>query len=180
MVRVIDTPVVWLADRVAIGEADLGIGPDRDVPAHITQTPLFPTPWVLWCRPDHALAKPEGLAWSELADVEVFAAGRDHEQRIWPQLAQRDPTRMPKRVRIVEHISTSLGLAAAGLGVTFSPDYVAPLARSFGLLHRALIEPEVSRYLSLYARVGRESAAVRAIREHIIAASPTIVARIRG
>jgi DNA-binding transcriptional LysR family regulator len=126
------------------------------------------------------LALPGSLAWGELADVELFAAGRDHEHRIWPQLERLDPARLPKRVHIVEHISTALGLAAAGLGVTFSPDYVAPLARSFGLFQRTLVDPEVGRHLSLYAPRGRETAAAAAVRRHIVATAAQVVAELRA
>ncbi|WEK02342.1 MAG: LysR family transcriptional regulator [Candidatus Sphingomonas phytovorans] len=179
-IRVIDTPVVWLADRVAIGEADLAIGPDRDVPANIVQTRLFPTPWVFWCRPDHALAKSASLTWRELADIELFAAGRDHEERIWPQLVELDPACVPRRVQVVDHISTSLGMAAAGLGATFSPDYVAPLARSFGLVQRPLTDPDIMRHLSLYERVGGESAAVATVRDYIVDTAKQTAAALRA
>lgn len=166
--RIIDTPVVWLADRVAIGEADLAIGPDRETPVGISRTGLAPTSWVLWCRPDHPLAQQHQVAWHALAEVDVFAAGRDHEERVWPQLVERDHGRVPGRVHVVEHITTALGLAAAGHGVTFSPDYVAPLARSFGLVNCKLVEPELVRELSLYASERGLSRAVAAGHEHIV------------
>lgn len=175
-IKVIDTPVVWLADRVAIGEADLAIGPDREVPAEIAQTRLFATPWVLWCAPDHFLAKREQLSWLAIADIELFTAGRDHEQGIWPQLARRDPACVPRHVQIVEHISTALGMAAAGLGAAFAPAYVAPVAHAFGLVHRKLVDPMIERHLSLYAGAGRERAAVSAVRDYIVETAAEVAA----
>ncbi len=165
-VNVVDTPVVWLADRIAMGEADLAVGPDRESPAHIDSTTLFPTPWVLWCRADHPLAARTTIEWALLADTPIFAAGVDHEHRIWPELAAQNM--VPRNVKVVEHVTTSLGLAAAGLGVTFSPDYVAPLAEALGLVARPLIAPAVNRRLCIYARADERSDPVLMIKRHII------------
>jgi DNA-binding transcriptional LysR family regulator len=165
-VNVIDTPVVWLADRIAMGEADLAVGPDRETPAHIQSMPLMDTPWVLWCQPDHPLAAQAQVEWAALADIPIIAAGRDHEQRVWPQLAARDS--VPRRIKVVEHITTSLGLAASGLGVTFSPDYVAPLAEALGLVPRPLVVPVVNRHLCLYARADEQAGPVRQVIDHIL------------
>jgi DNA-binding transcriptional LysR family regulator len=180
-VRVIDTAVVWLIDRLAIGDADLAIGPDREVPSHMERVPLFPTPWVLWCRPDHMFAGAKSVCWSELGDIDLFAAGSDHEERIWPQLGERNPLRLSKRVQYVDHITTALGLAASGLGVTFSPIYVAPLAGAFGLVQRPLVDPEISRSLCLYARQDRgESEAISIVRTHILNSVDELMRQILG
>lgn len=166
-VNVVDTPVVWLTDRIAMGEADLAVGPDRETPAHIASTPLCETPWVLWCRPDHPLAAQEQVKWAALSDIPIVAAGRDHEQRVWPQLAARNS--VPRQIRVVEHITTSLGLAASGLGVTFSPDYVAPLAKALGLVSRPLVAPAVNRHLCLYARADERAGPALRVIDHILA-----------
>lgn len=165
-VNVIDTPVVWLADRIALGEADLAVGPDRETPAHIQGIPLMETPWVLWCKPDHPLAARAQVEWAALSDVPIVAAGRDHEHRVWPQLAARNS--VPRRIRVVEHITTSLGLAASGLGVTFSPDYVAPLAKALGLVSRPLIAPVINRHLCLYTRADEQAGPARQVIDHIL------------
>ena len=41
-------------------------------------------------------------------------------------------------------------MAAAGLGITFSPDYVAPFARLLGLVMRPLRNPSIRRHVCLY------------------------------
>jgi DNA-binding transcriptional LysR family regulator len=175
-VRIIDTPVVWLADRVAIGEADLAIGPDRDCPPHISRSPIIPIPWRLWMTPHHPLAARQSVPWQELEQLPMVAAGRDHEQSVWPQIVESG-TPAPQHVQIVDHITTTLGLAAAGQFVTFSPDYVAPLAMAFGLVGRPLVEPDIVRSLCLYARAeDRMSAAVQAVFDHVKAATPARLA----
>lgn len=175
-IRIIDTPVVWLADRVAIGEADLAIGPDRECPPHISRTPIVPTPWMLWMTPDHPLAERQSVTWQALEQLSLVAAGRDHEQSVWPQIVASG-TAPPRHVQVVEHITTTLGLAAAGQVATFSPDYVAPLAAAFGLTGRPLVEPDIERSLCLYARAAdRMSAAVQTVFDHIKTATPVRLA----
>lgn len=150
VVRIIDTGVEWLGDRIATDEADLALGPDRAMQADVVRTDLFATAWVAWLSPDHPLAARGDLRWADLSDVDVYAAGRDHEHSILPLL-----DRVPGNVRIgnlfvVETLSTALGLAAAGVGLTFSPDYVLPLARAMGLVMRRLADPHIIRQLCLY------------------------------
>jgi DNA-binding transcriptional LysR family regulator len=140
-VRIIDTQVEWLADRVINGEADLALGPDRPDVAEVTRTAVLESPWVIWCAPSHPMAQRRTLRWKDLAGTEIFAVGRDHEATVQDAV---EPT------EIVQNITTALGLAAAGLGVTFSPAYVGPLAAAFGLTKCKLTEPNLVRRLSLY------------------------------
>ena len=83
-VRILDTGVEWLGDRVAMGEADLALGPDRAVGEAVSAEPLFPTPWVLWCSPAHPLAAKTVLAWRDLE-------GRGGLRRRARPRAQRGP-----------------------------------------------------------------------------------------
>ena len=149
-VRIVDTGVEWLADRVSIGEADLALGPDRSSSGDVDCTALFDTEWVVWLASTHRLARQPFLRWSDLVGEPLFAAGRDHEHSIKPLLSDGSPAAAISPVQIVENLSTALGLAAAGLGITFSPRYVAPFAFALGVVERRLIEPEIKRQLSLY------------------------------
>lgn len=178
-VQIVDTPVVWLADRIAIGDADLAIGPDRECSGHIEQTMLSPTPWMLWMRADHPLAKLTTILWSSLHTVPLVAAGRDHEQSVWPKVAATGGA-TPQNVLTVEHITTSLGLAAQGIVATFAPDYVLPIASAFGLIGRPLVEPDISRSLCLYTPTGnRIDPAVEKIADHIRTAAAGELRTIR-
>lgn len=168
VVRILDTGVEWLGDRVAMGEADLALGPDRAVGEAVSAEALFPTPWVLWCSPAHPLAARRVLAWRDLQGVELCAAGRDHEHSVAPMLAD-----LPEEVRLtpailVDNVSTALGLAAAGLAVTLSPDYAGVMARPLGLVMRRVVEPEVIRSMTLYLPARRApSAAAQAFADFL-------------
>ncbi len=170
VVRVIDTGVEWLGDRVATGEADLALGPDRAVPADVVRTELFATEWVAWLSPDHPLARKAELHWADLTAVDVYAAGRDHEHSILPLLGEGpDAVRMTS-LHIVDNLSTALGLAAAGVGLTFSPDYVLPLAEAMGLVLRRLDAPAITRQLCLYeaGRLSSRSEPYMAFRPYLL------------
>jgi DNA-binding transcriptional LysR family regulator len=59
-------------------------------------------------------------------------------------------------VQVVDNITTALGIAAAGLGFTCSPAYVRVLAEPMGLAMRAIIDPPILRYMSLYTPAQRK------------------------
>lgn len=153
-IRILDTPVEWLTDRVATGEADLALGPDRAPGVEVRAEHLYPSPWVLWCAPTHPFAKRTVLRWSDLNHTPLCTAGHDHEHSV-PQMREG-----PNRVivsTVVDNISTALGLAAADIAAAVSPAYVEALARSLGLVMRRIVEPEVMRYMTLYSPMQRPS-----------------------
>ncbi len=152
VVRVRDVPVDQLVDRVADGDVDLAIGPDRHTGTTVQATPLFDSAWVLWCASSHPLARHRrALRWAELAAVPIVSAGRDHEHNV-AQMHQDVPagTRVTP-VDVVDNISTALGIAAQGLAVTLAPAYVAVLARPLGLVMKRVVQPESVRKVCLYA-----------------------------
>jgi DNA-binding transcriptional LysR family regulator len=167
-VRVVDTGVEWMADRLLSGEADLALGPDRTVSSDVSAEHLYETPWVVWCSPTHKLAEQREVRWADLKGIDFFTAGRDHEQSVGP-LGAHDSSllAMPPR-QVFDNISTALGMAAAGLGITFSPEYVKSLALPLGLTMRPVIEPRIARYLTLYEPADRDlSAKVIGLRNFI-------------
>lgn len=149
-VRVVDTGVEWMADRLLSGEADLAMGPDRAVGGEIVATRLYASPWVLWCSPAHALAARGDLCWADLEGVDFFTAGRDHEQSVGPLGPGGSHEMAIAPTQVFDNITTALGMAAANLGVTFSPDYVGALATPLGLTMHRMIEPEIVRHVTLY------------------------------
>jgi DNA-binding transcriptional LysR family regulator len=152
VVRVRDVAVDGLVDRVAHGDVDLAIGPDRHTGPAVQATPLFDSAWVMWCVPDHPLARSRrAVRWAELAGVAIVSAGRDHEHNV-ARMHQDVPagTRVTP-VDVVDNISTALGIAAQGLAVTLAPAYVGVLARPLGLVMKRVVQPESVRKVCLYA-----------------------------
>lgn len=149
-IRIVDTAVEWLTDRIVTGDADLAVGPDRVAPDGLLCQKIFPSPWVLWCSPEHPLAQQSVVRWEDLRDVELCAAGRDHEQSVEKMTNDLPHDRRIAPTQVVDNISTALGLASSGLCVTCAPAYVESLARPLGLAMRRIVEPEVIRHVSLY------------------------------
>lgn len=153
-VRIIDTGVEWLSDRVANGEADMALGPDRIVSPDVMAETLYPSAWVAWCAPDHPMAAHQRLSWADALQWPLVAAGRDHEHSVLPRLPD-DIAATVKSAQIVDNVTTALGLAAAGMGFTCTPAYIAELARRMGLVQCELINPTIMRAMTLYTPLGR-------------------------
>ncbi|HEU0199593.1 MAG TPA: LysR family transcriptional regulator [Burkholderiaceae bacterium] len=155
VVRIRDTPVDVLVDRVSAGDVDLALGPDREVGSDVSREPLFDSPWVLWCAPAHPLAAKRTIRWADLRNVPLVAAGRDHERSVAQMRVNAPDGARITPVDVVDNISTALGIAAHGLAATLAPAYVGVLARPFGLTMRRVVEPETVRMVCLYRPVGR-------------------------
>jgi len=158
VVRIRDVPVDRLVDCVAVGDVDLAIGPDRVTDDNVVAQALFDSAWVLWCAPSHPLAKKRSaIRWSDLVDVPIVAAGRDHERNVAQmRLSAPDGVRITP-VDVVDNISTALGIASQGLAVTLAPAYVSVLAKLFGLVMRRVVDPEAVRKVCLYRPAARTS-----------------------
>jgi DNA-binding transcriptional LysR family regulator len=177
-VRIRDCTVDRLVDAVAHGDADLALGPDRATGEEVSRQALAPSPWVLWCSPEHPLARQRRVRWPELKAHALVAAGRDHELSV---LRMRQGTPDEERitpVEVVENISTALGMAAANLAATLAPAYVRPMAAPMKLVMRRVVEPEVVRQLCLYAPARRPvSPAALGLAEFLAQALPRQLGR---
>lgn len=154
-VRVIDTPVEELVEKVASREVDLAVGPDRPVGREVERVTLFPSPWVVWCSPTHKFARMRAVTWADLRKSDLVAAGRDHEIHLSAMMRQLPDSERTVPQQVVDNISTALGLAAAGLCFTISPEYVQPMAKPLGLVSRRLQNPELAREMSLFRPTDR-------------------------
>ncbi|HEY8361210.1 MAG TPA: LysR family transcriptional regulator, partial [Ramlibacter sp.] len=81
-VRIRDVAVDQLVEAVDSGDLDLAIGPDRVHGSNVRRETVIDSPWVLWCSPEHPFAARSGLTWADLRDVDLVAAGRDHERSV--------------------------------------------------------------------------------------------------
>ncbi len=174
VIRIRDTPVDALVDRVAAGDIDLAVGPDRPGLGHVLATPAFDSPWVLWCSPDHPLSKRRSLRWQDLRDVTLVAAGRDHERSVAQMHANAPEGTRIHPVDIVDNISTALGIAAQGLAATLAPAYVGVVAKPLGLVMRRVKDPEVIRQVCVYRST------VRAVPPAAEAFAEFLLQRLRG
>lgn len=150
VIRIRDTPVDGLVDKVVSGDLDLAVGPDRSGIEHVESMPVFDSPWVLWCAPTHPLAEQKSLSWVDLRNAHIVAAGRDHERSVAQMHLNAPEGSRILPVDVVDNISTALGIASQGLAATLAPAYIAVVARPLGLVMRRVKEPEVIRQVCLY------------------------------
>ncbi len=150
IVRPVDCSVEALARVVAEDHADLSVGPDRPTPESVERVPLYESPWVLWLAADHPLAGQERVTWGMLKNESVIAAGGDYESRMAEAMQAVPENERLLPTYVVDNITTSLGMAAAGLGVALSPSYVSVVALPLGLVMRNVEAPRIVREFSLY------------------------------
>ncbi|KXU82764.1 LysR family transcriptional regulator [Paraburkholderia monticola] len=155
VVRICDTEVEQLVERVESGDIDLAIGPDRQSGARVRCEPAFASPWVMWCSATHPLAARRRVQWPHLRDVPIVATGRDHERAVDQMRANLPVEARIVPVEVVDNVTTAFGLAAQGLAVTLAPAYVAPLARTFGLVMKRIVDPETIREVCVYRSTER-------------------------
>ncbi len=152
-----DTSVDAMVERVAAGDLDLALGPDRADTAAVERLRVFDSAWVLWCARSHPLAARRVLRWTDLEGVALVAAGRDHEVNVAQMRANAAPGTTLVPVNVVDNITTAFGIAAHGLAVTLAPAYVGIAARPLGLVMRRVVEPEIVRQVCLYRSAVRSS-----------------------
>lgn len=177
-VRISDVPVDGLVEAVAAGDVELAVGPDRSVGDDVERTPLFDSPWVLWCSPEHPLARKPGLDWKDLYGHALVSAGRDHERSVSQMMLTLPEDSRVMPVEVVDNTTTALGIAAQGSAATLAPAYVAAVADSMGLVMRRVRGPETIRKVCLYRRANRAlSSAAEGVAEHLAAWLPDWSAR---
>lgn len=157
VVRLRDVSVDQLIDRVADGDVDFAIGPDRNTGEAVQALPLFESAWVLWCAPGHPLArKRRALRWADLAGVAIVSAGRYHELSVAQMHLDLPQGTRVAPMDVVDNITTALGIAAQGLAVTLAPAYVGVVAKPAGLIMKRVLQPESVRKVCLYSPKARE------------------------
>ena len=168
LVRPTDCTVENLVHFVEDDRADLAIGPDRPTGEQVGRISLYESPWVLWCSPGHPLAKRKTLTWSNLKGQSVVAAGRDYETCVAEATQRRSDADRFVPTYVVDNITTALGIASSGLGVTLSPMYVGLVALPMGLVMKHVEGPEIVRDFCIYrSRVRTETPAVSAFAEFL-------------
>ncbi|GGP19046.1 LysR family transcriptional regulator [Silvimonas iriomotensis] len=153
--KLVDTLLEDMLEQVVSGEVDFAVGPDRKNDAHLVRTPLFCSPFAAWCRAGHPLAGSGQTSWAQLQQWPLIIMESDFSSRLLPELQGAHPGLQLAPAWTVAYVTSGLGLAGAGLGVVIAPDYVAPLAGAFGLQRIALVEPALSREISVYRRPDR-------------------------
>ncbi|MET1116546.1 MAG: LysR family transcriptional regulator [Comamonas sp.] len=139
---------------VRSGDAELGIGPERQAGPEINRIFLTEVPMVLVFAQNHRFAQCERVAWSDLGSENWIAYSSEFNHYL-EKLFERNNLRFGDRtITQVNHLTTALALAGNGMGVTAVPAYAAQLSGSFGLRHVRLHTPELGRDFFIYHQKG--------------------------
>ena len=94
------------------------------------------------------------VRWGDIAPYRFITVGRLSGNRIIMDAALADLKVRPRWFYEVQHLSTSLGLVEAGLGVAAVPRLAAPTGHHPVLVVRPLVEPVVTRIMGIIRRHG--------------------------
>lgn len=153
-VRAMDLSAEGVIDAVATGAAEFGIGMEGAAHPEVEFQPLRRDPFVLACRRDHRLAGLEAVRWADLAQERLVGVSRRSGNRLILDRALLPVGIRPNWHYEAEHLSTSLGLVEAGLGVAVVPRLALPREPHPVLVARPLREPGVDRATGLLLRRG--------------------------
>jgi DNA-binding transcriptional LysR family regulator len=150
--RILDLSANDGVESVARGEVEFGINLMGSSDPHLQFTPLIEDPFVLACRRDHELAIEGPIRWSELEGHRLITVGRSSGNRTLLDAALARSNLKLQWFYEVTHLSTSLGLVEAGLGVSVLPRLATPQSDHPYLMTRPVIEPEISRSIGIVTR----------------------------
>src|ERR671932_440157 len=142
-IRILDISANEGLEAVARGEADFGINFIGASHPEIEFTPLAVDPFVLTCRHDHPLAGREQVTWKELAAHRVITVGRTSGNRVLIDNALSQRGLGLNWSYELTHLSGSLGLVEAGLGVAVLPKLATPAADHPIIRTIPLVQPEI-------------------------------------
>lgn len=154
-VRLADTAVESVIARVLSGEADCGIGPERDPAPQLHAQLLFEMPFALVFPKGHELEKQERVTWQDVSRYPFISLQGQFTERLLDDMHASLREVPVKPDAEVTFMTTALAMVSAGLGMTVCLPYAEPLATLYGLAMRPLEEPALTRRFFIYTRPGR-------------------------
>ncbi|MEO8278522.1 MAG: LysR family transcriptional regulator [Ideonella sp.] len=154
-VNVFDASANDVLAAVTRGDADFGLNFMGALEGDIEFKTLIEERFVAACRRDHVLAARRQLSWKELAGHDFIAVSKSSGNRLLLDQALAGTASQPIGFCETQHVTTTLGLVEAGLGVAVVPSMAMPGANHPLLVSVPLVEPEVTRKVGLIHRRGR-------------------------
>jgi DNA-binding transcriptional LysR family regulator len=152
--RILDLSANEGLESVARGEVEFGINLLGASDPELSFEPLIEDPFVLACRRDHPLAQRDAVAWSDLEGQPLVAVSRTSGNRIMLDAALVRAGVSLSWSYEVTHLSTSLGLVEAGLGISVLPKLATPQGDHPIIVTRPIGNPKVSRTIGVVRRRG--------------------------
>ena len=156
-VRLIDARSDQIVEMVRSGQVDCGVGTFHAGEEGITSTLLDRDNLMVFCAPNHPLAKRKSVNWKELDGHPLVTLTRDSGIRILVEVGFETAQIKLVPAYEVTWITTALAMVAAGLGIGVFPTYAWAGAQSLDI-SGSLLEPAIARDITLITRSGREVA----------------------
>ena len=153
-VRLLDLSANDVMTAVQEGEADFGINFLPSEQPGLTFLPLKRDPFFLAMRQDHAFAGRREIRWSDLSGTKVIAVWKGSGNRLLIDLELARAGKSLDWFYEVRHLTTSLGLVEAGLGVAALPQSALPGPDHPILVSRPLVDPPIARTIGTIRRAG--------------------------
>jgi DNA-binding transcriptional LysR family regulator len=167
-VRMLDSLNEGVLARVASGEADFGMAPQRPTPPDTVEEKLFKDRIELICPSGHPLAGRMRTTWKEALRFPFVTLTRDFTARLQADLFAASPELALQPAHEVSYLTTALGMVKHGQGITALPASAAPLVEAFGLAVVPVGGPIIHRQVSLFTRRGQSlSPAAASLREFL-------------
>jgi len=93
--------------------------------------------------------------WAQLSDHDYISVGRTSGNRVLLDQALAGVAGRPQTIYEAQHVTTTLGLVEAGLGVAAVPSMAMPASDHPLLVSVPLVDPVVTRKVGLIRRRGR-------------------------
>ncbi|MFB2538077.1 MULTISPECIES: LysR family transcriptional regulator [unclassified Acinetobacter] len=149
-INLIDCNVEQVLQRVQNNEADFGIGPERPYGNDVDSDLLFTSPFYLVMPQNHPLSQKNIVTWQDLRQSPLITLTGSFTDHLAADLPEQDAEYLMHSAYRVNFLSTALGMAKVGLGLTFCLPYAAEWVQQHGLVMRPLEQPKVSRCFYIY------------------------------
>jgi DNA-binding transcriptional LysR family regulator len=153
-VKIVDEPANVVLTMVLAGDAELGLAFGRDLGEDISFDLLMEDPYVVACRQDHPLASKAQVEWSELQAYPFIRAGNNNGNRLLIDLSLARGKAAPNWLYEVQHLSSSLPLVEAGLGISVVSTLLKRLNHNPNIAFRPLENPILCRRIGILRRAG--------------------------
>lgn len=144
-IRIIDASGFEVRDAVLHGQAEIGIGLPTDRHPELEETQLLEDPYMFFCREEHPLSQREHVTWSDLHEAELIAISTMSANRLaLDAQLEKHGINLSGRYE-VRHLSTAIGLVAAGVGAAILPSSTLEAGSRPGLRRIPLRGPTIKR-----------------------------------
>lgn len=150
--RILDLPAMEGLQAVARGEVEFGVNLMGASDPDLIFDSLLEDPFVLACRRDHPLATKKVVDWADLEPYRLITVSRTSGNRTLLDAALARSNLKLRWFYEVTHLSTSLGLVEADVGISVLPKLATPQSEHPILVTRTIGSPLITRTIGVVRR----------------------------